>query len=101
MRDESTGRGERQARALVMLVPVFVWSGVFFLGSIPYLAGEAIAISLIAYLLNQDHPREGTFWLIAHGFAIVALAHALAFIIVVILVLSVANEQRRSVQISQ
>jgi len=83
------------------LVPVFVWSGVFFLGSLPYLAGEALALGLISHLLKQDHPRSGTYWLLSIGFACVAWSHALAFIIIIALVLSVANEQRRSVHLSQ
>ncbi len=83
------------------LVPVFVWSGVFFIGSLPYLAGETLVIALIAHLLKQDHPRDGTFWFLAIGFAFVALAHALAFLIIIALVLAVANEQRRSVHLSQ
>ncbi|MEP7234909.1 MAG: hypothetical protein ABI778_06405, partial [Ignavibacteriota bacterium] len=83
------------------LVPVFVWSSIFFLGSLPYLAAEALAIGLVAHLLNQEHPRGGTYWLLAIGFGVVAWAHALAFIAIIVLVLSVANEQRRSVHLSQ
>jgi len=83
------------------LVPVFVWSGIFFLGSLPYLVGETLALSLINHLLKQDHPRGGTYWILAIGFACVAWTHALAFIVVIALVLSVANEQRRSVHLSQ
>jgi hypothetical protein len=83
------------------LVPVFVWSGIFFIGSLPYLVAETIALSLITHLLKQDHPHKGTYWFLAIGFAFVALSHALAFIIIIVLVFSVANEQRRSVHLSQ
>ncbi len=83
------------------LVPVFVWGGVFFLGSLPYLVAETLAIVLITHLLKQDQPRSGTYWVLAIGFAFVAWSHALAFLIVIALVLCVANEQRRSVHLSQ
>jgi hypothetical protein len=83
------------------LVPVFVWSGIFFIGSAPYLVAETLTLALITHLLKQDHPRDGTFWFLAIGFAFVALSHALAFLIIIALVLSVANEQRRSVHLSQ
>jgi len=83
------------------LVPVFVWSGVFFVGSLPYLVAETIALALITFLFKQDHPREGTYWLLAIGFAFVALSHALVFLVIIALVLCVANEQRRSVHLSQ
>jgi len=83
------------------LVPVFVWSGIFFLGSLPYLVAETIALALITHLLKQERPRGGTYWLLSLGFALVALSHALAFLIIIALVLCVANEQRRSVHLSQ
>lgn len=84
-----------------LMIPVFVWSGIFFIGSVPYLAAETLALFFIAHLLSQDHPRSGTYWFLAFGFALVALAHALAFLVVIALVLCVANEQRRSVHLSQ
>ncbi len=83
------------------LVPVFVWSGIFFIGSLPYLVAETLALGLISHLLKQDRPQSGTYWLLTIGFAFVALSHALAFIAIIVLVLSVANEQRRSVHLSQ
>jgi hypothetical protein len=83
------------------LVPVFVWSGIFFIGSLPYLVAETLALALVTHLLKQDRPRSGTYWLLSIGFAFVALSHALAFIIIIVLVLCVANEQRRSVHLSQ
>lgn len=83
------------------LVPVFVWSGIFFLGSVPYLVAETLAIALVSHLLKQDQPRSGTFWFLAIGFAVVAMCHALAFLIIIALVPCVANEQRRSVHLSQ
>lgn len=83
------------------LIPVFVWSGVFFIGSLPYLVAETLSLALVTHLLKQDHPHSGTYWFLAIGFAVVALSHALAFLIVIALVLSVANEQRRSVHLSQ
>ncbi|MDP4220824.1 MAG: hypothetical protein Q8896_10330 [Bacteroidota bacterium] len=83
------------------LIPIFLWSGAFFIGSLPYLVGETLALALITHLLRQDHPRSGTYWFLAIGFAVVALCHALAFLAIIALVLSVANEQRRSVHLSQ
>ena len=83
------------------LVPVFVWTGVFFLGSLPYIVAETLALALITHLLKQDRPRGGTYWLLSIGFAFVALSHALAFLIIIALVFSVANEQRRSIHLSQ
>ncbi|MEI8134495.1 MAG: hypothetical protein WCH46_05370 [bacterium] len=92
----------RVREALVyFLVPVFVWSGVFFIGSMPYLIAETLGMALITHLLKQDQPRNTTFWVLAIGFAIVAWSHALAFVSIIALVIAVANEQRRSVHLSQ
>ncbi len=83
------------------LVPVFVWSGIFAIGSLPYLVAETLALALVTHLLKQDHPQSGTYWFLAIGFAFVALSHALAFLIIIAIVFGVANEQRRSVHLSQ
>ncbi len=83
------------------LVPVFVWSGVFFVGSIPYLVGETLAIALVSFFLHQERPRAGAYYILMVGFAFVALCHALAFFAVALITFAVANEQRRSVHLSQ
>ncbi len=83
------------------LVPVIVWSGVFFIGNIPYLIGETLAIALVSFFLRQDRPQSFVYYILMVGFAIVALCHALAFFAVALITITVANEQRRSVHLSQ
>ncbi len=83
------------------LVPVIVMSGIFFVGSLPYLAGEALAYSVLYFFLRQEHPRKIAYWILAIGFSLTALAHPLAFITCVFFTLAIANEQRRSVHLSQ
>lgn len=83
------------------LVPVFVMSGIFFAGSLPYLFGEALAYSLLYFFLRQEYPRRIAYWILAGGFAIVALAHPLAFVTCLVFTLAIANEQRRSVHLGQ
>jgi hypothetical protein len=95
-------RALKVREALVFfLVPVFVWSGVFFIGNLPYLAGETLAIALVSFFLKQDRPRSGAYYVLLIGFAAVALCHALAFFAVVLITFAIANEQRRSVHLSQ
>ncbi|HYM21212.1 MAG TPA: hypothetical protein VEW28_09475 [Candidatus Kapabacteria bacterium] len=83
------------------LVPVIVWSGVFFVGSLPYLVAETVAIALVSFFLRQNSPRSGSYYVLMIGFAVVALCHALAFFAVVLITVAVANEQRKSVHLSQ
>ncbi len=87
--------------AVYYLVPVFCWSGILWSGSVPYLLGEALAFFLISYLLKQDRPRSSTYILLLIGSASVAMFHSLAFVFCAVLFLFVANEQRRSVHLSQ
>jgi hypothetical protein len=83
------------------LVPVFVLSGIFFVGSLPYLAGEAFAYTLLYFFLRQEHPRRIAYWILAIGFALTALAHPLAYLVCIVFTFTIANEQRRSVHLSQ
>jgi hypothetical protein len=83
------------------LIPVIVFSAVWFTGALPYLAGEAAALGTIALLLTQYQPRSGAYWSITLGFTITALCSALAFIVVLLVVIFVSREQRRSVHLSQ
>jgi MFS family permease len=83
------------------LIPVIVFSAVFFSGSIPYMAGEALAMGTVALLLAQYQPRGGTYGLLAIGFTLTALCSALAFIVVLLIVFFVSKEQRRNVHLSQ
>jgi hypothetical protein len=95
-------RSLKVREALVFfLVPVIVWSGVFFVGSLPYLVAETLAIALVSFFLRQDHPYSGAYYTLLIGFAVVALCHALAFFAIVLITVAVANEQRRSVHLSQ
>lgn len=83
------------------LVPVFVMSGVFFVGSLPYLFGEACAYSVLYFFLRQEHPGRIAYWILAAGFAVTALAHPLAYIVCIFYTLTIANEQRRSIHLAQ
>lgn len=83
------------------LVPVFVLSGIFFVGSLPYLFGEALAYSLLYFFLRQEHPGRLAYWVLAVGFAVTALAHPLAYLICIFFTMTIANEQRRSVHLAQ
>ncbi|MBS1904287.1 MAG: hypothetical protein JSS75_11330 [Bacteroidetes bacterium] len=95
-------RALRVREALVFfLVPVIVWSGVFFVGSVPYLVGETLVIALVSFFLHQDHPRSGSYYVLMVGFTLVALCHALAFFAVIFITFAVASEQRRSVHLNQ
>jgi hypothetical protein len=87
--------------AVYCLIPVFTFSSIWFSGAIPYLAGETIAVATIAYLLAQDRPRSSAYWILATGFGITALTHALAFLVCCVVVFFVTQEQRRSVHLSQ
>ena len=87
--------------AVYYLIPVFCWSGILWSGSVPYLLGETAALFFASYLLKQDRPSQRVFMILLVSSAIVAMFHALAFVCCAILVLYVANEQRRSVHISQ
>jgi hypothetical protein len=83
------------------LIPVLTWSGIFFSGAYPYLFAETIGLFLIAYFLRQSSPRRFQYIVLSSGFAIVALLHGLAFLFCAVLVLAIANEQRRSVHLNQ
>lgn len=83
------------------LIPVFTWSGIFFSGAYPYLFAETIGLFLIAYFLGQSSPRRFQYIVLSAGFAVVALLHGLMFLFCGVLVLAIANEQRRSVHLNQ
>lgn len=83
------------------LIPVFTWSGIFFSGAFPYLFAETLGLFLIVYFLGQSSPRRFQYIVLSAGFAVVALLHGLAFLFCGVLVLAIANEQRRSIHLSQ
>ncbi len=83
------------------LIPVFTWSGIFFSGAYPYLFAETLGLFLIVYFLGQSSPRRFQYIVLSGGFAVVALLHGLAFLFCGVLVLAIANEQRRSIHLSQ
>jgi hypothetical protein len=87
--------------AVYYLIPVFAWSGIYWSGAFHYIIAETAALFLITYLLKQDHPRSFQYGVLAIGIAFVALLHSLAFIACLFFCIAVANEQRRSVHLSQ
>lgn len=87
--------------AIYYLIPVFIWGTAWFSGALPYLMGEMIALYVIAAFLAQDRPRGNAYWLLTIGLSIVALTHALAFILTAIVIIAITFEQRRSVLLSQ
>lgn len=87
--------------AVYYLIPVYVWSAIWFSGALPYLVGETAALLTLAFFLSQSYPRNNAYWIISIGLAVTALSHALAFLFAAIIILSVSIEQRRSVHLSQ
>lgn len=83
------------------LIPVITWSGIFFSGAFPYLLAETLGLFLLGYFLSQSSPRRFQYIVLTCGFAFVALLHGLAFLFCGVLVVAIANEQRRSVHLNQ
>jgi len=83
------------------LIPVFVFSGLWFSGALPFMAGEMFALLTLAMLLAQYQPRSRAYWMLTAGFTMTALCSGLAFIVALLAIFFVTNEQRRSVHLSQ
>jgi hypothetical protein len=83
------------------LVPVLTLGGVWFAGALPYLLAEAVAVWVLAFFLSQEYPRGSAFWTMCIGLTLIALFHALVFLVVVLVVILVMLEQQRAAHLGQ
>ena len=86
---------------IYFLIPVFVMTGLWFTGSLPFLLGETLALWVLVYFLSQDHPRSFAYWTLSIGLLLVSLFSGLAFVLSAVAVITIMMEQRRSVHLSQ
>jgi hypothetical protein len=87
--------------AIYFLIPVLAMTGLWFTGALPYLMAETLALWILVYFLSQDHPRATAYWILSIGLLCISLLSGLAFILMVVVVIMIMLEQRRSVHLSQ
>ncbi len=87
--------------AIYYLIPVLVWSGIWFSGALPYLMAETVAVWVLAFFLTQERPSSIAYWVVSLGLGVVALFHASVFLFAGVVVIAISLEQRRSVHLSQ
>ncbi len=87
--------------AIYFLVPVLAMTGLWYGGALPYLAGETLALWMLVFLLTQNQPRSSAFWIFSFGMVLVSLFNGLVFLLMMIVVIMILREQRRSVHLSQ
>jgi hypothetical protein len=87
--------------AIYFLIPVLAMTGLWFSGAVPYLMAETLALWVLVYFLSQDHPRSSAYWILSIGLMLVSLLSGLVFLLMVVAVIMIMLEQRRSVHLSQ
>ena len=87
--------------AIYFLIPVLAMTGLWFSGALPYLMAETLALWVLVYFLSQDHPRSSAYWTLSIGLLMVSLLSGLVFLLMIVVVIMIMLEQRRSVHLSQ
>jgi hypothetical protein len=87
--------------AIYFLIPVLVMTGLWFSGAVPHLMAETLALWVLVYFLSQDHPRSSAYWMLSIGLMFVSLLSGLVFLLMIVAIIMIMLEQRRSVHLSQ
>jgi hypothetical protein len=87
--------------AIYFLIPVLAMTGLWFTGALPYLMAETLSLWVLVYFLSQDHPRSMAYWTLSIGLLLVSFLSGLVFLFMMVMVIMIMLEQRRSVHLSQ